>query len=628
MAKTTLKRSHEEIKSRKPENTAAEASSSSEDELDMTSSEDELDEKLSGSESDELDGSDEENGDNEENDGNDEPPQKVQKTTREQRKEQKRLLKERKLQRSLGAQIEQIKALWEQLRAKHPPITPAARKKLCDEIWSLSKDHIKDLVLKHDASRVVQTLVKHAPKDVRNEIAVALKGSYFDLARSSYGKYLLIKLLHYGLPESRAIVVQELHGHVRKLMRHKEGAYVTEDLYCLYATAAQKKQMRREFWGARYAVFNDDADKDITSVAADSSARSVIAGNLSQTITAAVGKGLTGFQILHGVMRDYAEIATDSEFNELIELLADQVAELVHTPDGCDVACRLVARATAKQRKAILKGLKAHAKSMVENEHGHAVLVTIFLTVDDTVLVTKTFGFLAQELAEFGAHKYARRPFLYVLCGLDGRYFNPRSVQTFEKYVEMSKNTSKKPQDGRKAELLKKYTPALYDSILEAEKSLFTENMGLQFAGEVILHAASGEEFSSKRLKVLEYVSELFLKDLKEPDHVLSMPFAPRFLKLLIQGGVWKFKTQSLEKDNSEGVGLEFAWSFAQRIQSNLAAWVALENGAFVVGALYEQLKDHGEAKSFIKDVTKFKKILKGDQVGKGGKFLLGLISK
>ena len=58
----------------------------------------------------------------------------------------------------------------------------------------------------------------------------------------------MIKLLHYGSKESRAIIVDELHGKLRKLMRHKEGAYVVEDLYVLYSTSEQRQQMIREFW--------------------------------------------------------------------------------------------------------------------------------------------------------------------------------------------------------------------------------------------------------------------------------------------------------------------------------------------------------------------------------------------
>ena len=53
-------------------------------------------------------------------------------------------------------------------------------------------------MFKHDASRVVQTAVKYGSAQRRQDIAKELKGDYLELAQSSYGKYLVVKLMHYG----------------------------------------------------------------------------------------------------------------------------------------------------------------------------------------------------------------------------------------------------------------------------------------------------------------------------------------------------------------------------------------------------------------------------------------------
>ena len=47
---------------------------------------------------------------------------------------------------------------------------------------------VQDVVLKHDASRIVQTLVGYGSQDVRDEIARELKGRYKDLAQNKYSK--------------------------------------------------------------------------------------------------------------------------------------------------------------------------------------------------------------------------------------------------------------------------------------------------------------------------------------------------------------------------------------------------------------------------------------------------------
>ena len=50
---------------------------------------------------------------------------------------------------------------------------------------------VKEIVFKHDASRIVQTLVKHGRQAERDEVAVELKGHYRDLAQNKYSKVCL-----------------------------------------------------------------------------------------------------------------------------------------------------------------------------------------------------------------------------------------------------------------------------------------------------------------------------------------------------------------------------------------------------------------------------------------------------
>ena len=47
---------------------------------------------------------------------------------------------------------------------------------------------VTEIVFKHDASRIVQTIVKYGGQKERNEIAVELKGKYKELAQSKYSK--------------------------------------------------------------------------------------------------------------------------------------------------------------------------------------------------------------------------------------------------------------------------------------------------------------------------------------------------------------------------------------------------------------------------------------------------------
>ncbi|SCU80603.1 LADA_0B08548g1_1 [Lachancea dasiensis] len=610
--------------------------SESEDELDQSSEQDEVDSESDGDQ-DELDESDESDDEQDEVDGSGDEPGETSKEGAStngpgQHAEQRKLLKERKMQRKSGAEVQQIKSLWERLRVNNPPPPKEVRDKLANEVWELSKDCISDLVMKHDASRVVQTLVKYSSKERRDQVVNALKGKYYVLATSSYGKYLLIKLLHYGSKQSRQVIIDELHGSLRKLMRHREGAYVVEDLYVLYASHDQRQQMIREFWGAEYAVFRD-AHKDLTlEQVCETSAekKNIISKNLIGTISASVEKGSSGFQILHAAMREYVKIASDKEISEFIEVLEDKYAELVHTPEGAEVACTLIAKATAKERKTIIKNLKDHADNLIRNEYGNTVFTTALICVDDTVMMFKSFGPAVKDnLHNIVVDKFGRRPFLYIILGLDGKYFSPLVKKEIQKYVELSKNTSKKPFEQRRKELLGKFAPLYLSTIVKSYDSILEETLGCQFVNEVLVNDELYEQLSEKdkqtHQEIVDTIVTYFKGDISEESHPIHRPFSVRLLKSLIQGGKWNAKEKTVEPLQSvKGLGPDFAQKFYEDIidETNLLDWINNADSSFTIVALYEALSNVGN-KKFTKDLKKVSKKIDRDNTANKGALLL-----
>ncbi|QRG38858.1 hypothetical protein FDK38_003276 [Candidozyma auris] len=623
---------------------------------------DDLDEKNGADEDDELDDLDDlkqddvEDDSNEKSDESEKAADPNKKTSAEQHAEQRKLLAERKLKRKAGTEVERIKALWEKLRVKKPTPPKQVRDKLCDEIWELAHDVIYDLVLKHDASRVVQTLVKYSSKERRDKIVQALKGHYYQLATSSYGKYLLVKLLHYGSKESRALIVNELHGKLRKLMRHKEGAYVVEDLFVLYSTAEQKNQIIREFWGAEYAVFKDSGKgKTVLDIVNESAEkRQLIMTNLSGTIAASVEKGSTGFQILHAAMKEYVAILVedpeknDTQIREFIELLAEQFAELVHTQEGSEVACSLLALANAKERKVIIRSLKNHAKELIKNEHGNTVLIALYMTVDDTVLLHKSFSaelYTSELLPELIQEKFSRRPLLYLLKGLDGKYFSPKVKEELSRYEKIAyAKTTKKPQEQRRIELQSKALPSIYKALTSTLSpdsnptftKLLSVNMAAQFITELLLTPSDDEDVNTSRSELVDAIFDITFKtDILEDHHLLNRtPFFSRSLKSLIHGDEFKFdnekkKLVTVSESKLPGLGSFFAARCSSAILEGdtLSKWVSGQ-GAFVVLAVYEvlALKDHKESKNLTKALKKIKGDLKKDKDNKGAQLLLKLL--
>lgn len=116
--------------------------------------------------------------------------------SREAHAAQKKAAAERKAAKPNADILIRGKKVWEQIRRKD--IKKDEKKKLIAELCDLMRGKVKELVFKHDASRIVQTVVKYGDKAQREEIAKELKGTYAEMAQSNYGRYLAEKIMHYG----------------------------------------------------------------------------------------------------------------------------------------------------------------------------------------------------------------------------------------------------------------------------------------------------------------------------------------------------------------------------------------------------------------------------------------------
>lgn len=523
------------------------------------------------------------------------------KSSKEQHLEQKRLREARKINKPDGATIQQIKYIWERLRVKTG--TPAdVRKKLIEQIWDLTKDRIKELVLKHDASRVIQTIFKYSDKTKRLTITNALKGSYVDLAKSSYGKYLLVKFLHYGSSEVRESVINELHGNYRKLMKHKEGAYVIEDTYRDYSTALQKKRIIREFYVSEDAIFKDTSlNKSLSEIIAESpDKRPYLMRNLKDVITSAVNKGSIGFTIIHAAMLEYVKnIKPDSlEREEFIDLISEQFAEIVHTNEGSQVACIVLSIATAKERKTLVRSLKPFVTKLATDEYGHLVLITLFNTVDDTVFVSKAFiSELKKSICYLIKSKFGRRPLLYILLGRSSRYFSPLVLAKLKEVDDLKRKTSKKDDETRRQELKNAFSPMLLEAIAGNARDLLEVSIGSQFIAEALLYSAGAD-----RTAALEAICDACLGDPLDDNHLIHQAFIGRMLRTLIREGHWNNGAKSVDRIAEPN---DFKTLLFNKIKDNLSGW-AIGDGSFVVISLLENLK--GDEREQITEILRAKK--------------------
>lgn len=105
---------------------------------------------------------------------------------RESHKAQKLLASQRRASKPHSQILTEAKRLWALVRQKNIPTSE--RKVYVKELMGVIRGKVKDIVLKHDASRIVQSVVKYGGQEERDEIAGELKGGYRELAGNRYSK--------------------------------------------------------------------------------------------------------------------------------------------------------------------------------------------------------------------------------------------------------------------------------------------------------------------------------------------------------------------------------------------------------------------------------------------------------
>ncbi|KAG8678229.1 pumilio domain member 6 [Ceratobasidium sp. 394] len=217
------------------------------------------DEESSGGEDEETDEEQGESGEgamDESNGGDPSKPVKDPQASREGHKAQKELQAQRRAAKPHSALLTEAKRVWALARKVDIPRTE--RQQHVTELMGVLRGNVQDIVFKHDASRIVQTLVKYGGQRERDEVAAELKGRYRDLAQNKYGKFLVTKLIRY-CSTHRSAILSEFHSHVIRLLLHREASPILADAYDLHASAAERNLLLRDFYGKEVALFDSAA---------------------------------------------------------------------------------------------------------------------------------------------------------------------------------------------------------------------------------------------------------------------------------------------------------------------------------------------------------------------------------
>ncbi len=536
-------------------------------------------------------------------------------------------MQERKATKPNADSVARSKKIWERLRRKsHVP--KDERKDLVTELFGIIAGRVKDFVFKHDSVRVVQTAVKYGNLEQRREIARELKGEYRALAESRYAKFLIAKLV-VGDDEIRDIIIPEFYGHVKRLVRHPEAAWIMDDIYRTIATPDQKSRLLREWYGPEFVIFRGSADSAPTAeihqiLLNNPEKRGPIMQHLKEMTNQLVQKKTTGFTMLHDALLQYFINCSPGspEAAEVIELLNDDgdgdcLKNLAFTKSGARLVCLALAYTSSKDRRAILKGFKGVFKMLASDSYGHCILLTGFDVIDDTVMIAKAIfpELLCKDLDEQHRqtefvlqveHLTARIPFLYLLKPGQPKWLLPDpTIGILKEIHEIRKTTSKKDPETRRQELVKALSQPLIDRVSRQTEALVSSSFGCQFINEVMFGAVGEKDAALESLASIA----------KDKHEILSTPHAGRMLKSLVQGGPFDKESNQVRIIEPP---LRFGSTLYAKCRDEIVGWASGPN-SFVVVAMMES--PHMEERdSLISALREQREVLREASQGTGKK--------
>nr|CBH09284.1 putative penguin [Heliconius melpomene] len=529
----------------------------------------------------------------------------------EMKKEKKTLRTERRKAKATAEVFEishKAKLLAAQIQRK--TVKQDFRVKACKELHILIKGQYKSIALTHDLSRVIQVLLKHSEEDIRNEITEELLDIMVQMMQSKYAHHSVKRILKYGTDYIRHEVIKKLFGHIVSLASHTISAPVLDFAYGEFATKKEKNHMQQEFYGDMYKNTKDEKVKTLSDAYKDSpEMKSAILQSCKANIQRILDKNLHDGELLHSVLYDYIKECSPEDKAELISTLSPLIVPLSNSLPGVNAASLCVWQGTNKDKKTILKVVKEHVLPLSKHKSGYRLLIAIFDSVDDTVLVKKTIvSTLASNLKDVAADHWGNMTLHWLVKPKDPAAFHPSFIKFLEEGLKSG--TSKKDTDLRVSELQEGVLPLLKTD-MESDPQFWLSNKSNMLLVVAVLSIDSSKTILESLAKVIcqsDWTIKMNDKD------VLAVEDAGIHMCLKKLAILDKTSTGSLGEAISENIE-----------EKTLKVWLPTNRGCFFILKLIEN--NESIANKLIKKVKSHSSILKL-QSSQGAKLLLECIQK
>ena len=380
-----------------------------------------------------------------------------------------------------GGEVSESVKLWNVFREK--ALDPAKRSKTISGALKALDGKLYEASLKHDAARVVQSLIQWGDAKQRAKIAAELGPRMLELAKLPYARHVALCLLRHVKDEDR-VFFKSFEGGFAKLATHATGAKVAEAAL----KSVSKKDaasLRAELFGTEFALFAKETGagsslKDV--LAANATRKGRVLDGVERALARLCDKALVHLHLSHDLLFEYVEACEPGDAYRLRAMAgraADGAAHVVSTRRGALAIAGLATYADAKTRKKLLKGFKGKVCAALCHAHAYLAVLRLCDVVDDTVAAHKLLlgdlaggGGGAPPLLEVCLHPNGSKLLLWLLCGTENtKHFDPVELELLSKKAdelavpvpgtEKVVTASKKPDATRRAELRAAVLPHL-----------------------------------------------------------------------------------------------------------------------------------------------------------------------
>uniref|UniRef100_A0A1A9WZ92 PUM-HD domain-containing protein n=1 Tax=Glossina brevipalpis TaxID=37001 RepID=A0A1A9WZ92_9MUSC len=357
----------------------------------------------------------------------------------------------------------EAKKIYEKLKNRRT----GQKAELVEKLYNLfsADDILNKMVMAHDSSRIIQSMLKHAAPSLREQLSNRLLPWIADMAVSKYAHHCVLRMFNYGSPETKMKLVDAFMGNVVKLACHNISSKILDLAYLTVANAKQKSYMRQEFYSDLYKKSKDDSVKTLADTyKSASNMKTSILGAVKSNLEHVVNKNLADNSLLHTIMLEYLKECEEDKIEEIVTMCITIIPLMLTTKDGCQAAILCFYKSSTKNRRAILKTVKEHLVKICTHEHGHIFAITLLNALDDTKALKKViYDTLHPHLETLMATQWGRRVIEWFVTPGDTSCFHP----SFIAWIEEGLKYSKKDKETRRKEILEQIEESLATSIIE-----------------------------------------------------------------------------------------------------------------------------------------------------------------